>query len=168
MCVVSACTYANMDYNTNRTRDVMMDVRSDVNDVNVEDEVSATANSENDGTRDVPNNAGVSATCCLKIVSLNVCGLMSKMKYPEFREMSVWNDIICLTETKMDDLDSFDFDGFTCFMKNRSIYKRKWGGGGGGDSIASEKSDLKYGEGKWSMYIFKDELRKVYTSFIVL
>ena len=58
----SACTYANMEYNTNRTRDVMMDVRSDVN---VEDEVSATANSENDGTRDVPNNAGVSATCCL-------------------------------------------------------------------------------------------------------
>ena len=124
----SACTYANMDYNTNRTRDVMMDVRSDVNDVNVEDEVSATANSENDGTSDVPNNAGVSATCCLKIVSLNVCGLMSKMKYPEFCEMLVSNDIICLTETKMVDLDSFDFDGFTCFMKNRSIYKTKSGG----------------------------------------
>ena len=28
----------------------------------------------------------------------------------------------------MDDLDSFDFDGFTCFMKNRSIYKSKSGG----------------------------------------
>ena len=42
--------------------------------------------------------------------------------------MLVSNDIICLTETKMDDLDSFDFDGFICFMKNRSIYKRKsWG-----------------------------------------
>ena len=149
---MSACTYANMEYNTNRTRDVMMDVLSDVNDVNVEDQVSATANSENGGTRDVPNKAGVSATCCLKIVSLNVCGLMSKMKYPEFCEMQVSNDIICLTETKMDDLDSFDVDGFTCFMKNRSIYKRKWGGGGGGggggrgDSIASEKSDLKYDE----------------------
>ena len=127
----SACTYANMEYNTNRTRDVMMDM----NDVKVEDEVSATANSENDGTRDVPNKAGVSATCCLKIVSLNVCGLMSKMKYPEFCEMLVSNDIICLTETKMDDLDSFDFDGFTCFMKNRSIYKRKWGGGGGGIAL---------------------------------
>ena len=90
--------------------------------------MSTTANSENDGTRDVPNNAGVSAICCFKIVSLNVCGLMSKMKYPEFREMLVSNDIICLTETKMDDLDSFDFDGFICFMKNRSIYKRKSGG----------------------------------------
>ena len=54
-----------------------------------EDEVSTTANSQNDGTSDVPNNAGVSATCCFKIVSLNVCGLMSKMKYPEFREMLV-------------------------------------------------------------------------------
>ena len=109
----SACTYANMEYNTNRTRDVMMDVRSDVNDVNMEDEVSAPANSENDGTRDVPNKTGVSATCCLKIVSLNVSVLKSKMKYPELREMLVSNDIICLTETKMDDLDSFDFDGFT-------------------------------------------------------
>ena len=29
----------------------------------------------------------------------------------------------------MDNLDSFDFDGFTCFMKNRSIYKRESGGG---------------------------------------
>ena len=28
----------------------------------------------------------------------------------------------------MDDLDSCDFDGFTCSMKNRSIYKRKSGG----------------------------------------
>ena len=64
-----ACTYANMEYNTNTTRDVMMDVRSDVNDVNVKDQVSSTANSENDGTRDVPNKAGVSATCCLKTVS---------------------------------------------------------------------------------------------------
>ena len=124
----SACTYANMEYNTNRTRDEMMDVRSDVNDVNVEDEVSATANSENDVTRDVPNNTGVSATCCFKIVSLNVCELMSKMNYPEFCEMLVSNEIICLIETKMDDLDSFDFDGFTCVMKNRSIYKRKSGG----------------------------------------
>ena len=46
--------------------------------------------------------------------------------------MLVSNDIICLTETKMDDLDSFDFDGFTCFMKIRSIYKRKSGLLGGG------------------------------------
>ena len=62
--------------------------------------------------------------------------------------MLVSNDNVCLTETKMDHLDSFDFDGFTCFMTNRSIYKRKSGvgGWGGGDSIASEKSDFKYGE----------------------
>ena len=129
-----ACTYANMEYNTNTTRDVMMDVRSDVNDVNVKDQVSSTANSENDGTRDVPNNAGVSATCSFKIVSLNVCGLMSKIKYPEFREMLVSN-VVCLTQTKMDYLDSFDFDGFICFIKDLGIYKRKSGGGGGGGEI---------------------------------
>ena len=52
-------------------------------------------------------------------------------------------DIICLTETKMDGLDSFDFDGFTYFMKNRSIYKRKSGEvGGRGDSIAVSRFGL--------------------------
>ena len=50
--------------------------------------------------------------------------------------MLVSNDNVCLTETKMDDLDSFDFDGFTCFMTNRSIYKRKSGVGGWGGGIA--------------------------------
>ena len=99
------CSDVRNDVNSkndmNRSGSVVADVCNDVSEVNVEDEVSTTANSENDGTRAVPNNAGVSATCCFKIVSLNVCGLMSKMKYPEFREMLVSNDIICLTETKM-------------------------------------------------------------------
>ena len=95
------CNDVNSKNDMNKSGNVVVYVCNDVSDVNVEDEVSTTANSENDGTRDVPNNAGVSATCCLKIVSLNVCGLMSKMKYPEFREMLVSNDIICLTETKM-------------------------------------------------------------------
>ena len=65
---------------------------------------------------------------CFKIVSLNVYGLISKMKYSEFRELLVSNDIICLTKTKM---DNCDFDG--CVMKNRSTCKRKsWVGGGVG------------------------------------
>ena len=51
---IGACTYANMEYNMNRNRSVMMDVRSDVNG---EDEASTTANSETGWIRDLPNNA---------------------------------------------------------------------------------------------------------------
>ena len=58
----------------------------------------------------------------------DVCGLMPKMKYPQFRELLVSNDIICLIKPKLDDLDSCNTDGFTCFMKNRSTYEMKSGG----------------------------------------
>lgn len=53
---------------------------------------------------------------------------MSKMKYPEFRELLESYDIICLTEPKMDDLDSCDIDGFTYCVKNRTTCERKYGG----------------------------------------
>ena len=51
---IGAGTYANMEHNMTRNRDVMMDIRSDING---EDEASTTANSETSWTRDLPNNA---------------------------------------------------------------------------------------------------------------
>ena len=54
MMPIGACTYANMEYNMNRNRDVMMDIRSDVNG---EDEASTTVNSETSRIRDLPNIA---------------------------------------------------------------------------------------------------------------
>ena len=83
MPIRNACSYANMEFNMNKNRHVMMDVRSDVN---VKDQVSTT-NSEIVGARNVAHNTGVSANCCFKIMSLNTCGLMAKMKYVEFREL---------------------------------------------------------------------------------
>ena len=53
---------------------------------------------------------------------------MGKLKYPEFVEYADEFDIICLTETMLDDLDSIDLFGFACVMKNRSKFKRKSGG----------------------------------------
>ena len=41
----------------------------------------------------------------LKISSINVCGLCSKMKSPDFSEFVNNYDIVFLTETKLDDLD---------------------------------------------------------------
>ena len=54
MMPIGAGTYANMEHNMNRNRDVMMDIRSDVNG---EDEASTTANSETSRIRDLPNIA---------------------------------------------------------------------------------------------------------------
>ena len=42
----------------------------------------------------------------LKILNLNVCGLKSKLDTPEFMETCEKYDIVCLTETKLDDFDT--------------------------------------------------------------
>eukprot|EP00745_Piridium_sociabile_P028064 TRINITY_DN45105_c0_g1_i5.p1 TRINITY_DN45105_c0_g1~~TRINITY_DN45105_c0_g1_i5.p1 ORF type:complete len:291 (-),score=54.88 TRINITY_DN45105_c0_g1_i5:1949-2821(-) len=53
----------------------------------------------------------------VKFLSLNVGGLLGKVHDPEFCDVIFDNDIVCLTETKLDDLDNIDIDGFTCFTK---------------------------------------------------
>lgn len=45
-----------------------------------------------------------------KLLSLNVCGLKNKLEYPEFKTMLNMYDIVCLTETKFDNLDVVDDD----------------------------------------------------------
>ena len=64
----------------------------------------------------------------LKIASLNVCGLQSKLMFPEFTEFIEEYDLICLSETKLDDVDQCDVPGYTFFNKNRDRCKRKSGG----------------------------------------
>ena len=48
----------------------------------------------------------------LKILSLNVCGLVSKLHNPDFVEFLSLYDIICLTETKIDKIDDVVFEGY--------------------------------------------------------
>ena len=64
----------------------------------------------------------------LKCISLNVCGLLSKTKYPELLDLINENDLICLSETKLDRFDAIQFDGFSLFTKNRKKYRSKSGG----------------------------------------
>ena len=64
----------------------------------------------------------------LKIVSINVCGLCSKLKTPDFEDFVNNHDIIFLTETKLDDLDNCNISGYTLFRKNRGVCKKKSGG----------------------------------------
>ncbi len=47
----------------------------------------------------------INRTHTLSIVSLNVCGLRTKLEYDDFQELIKSNDIICLQEIKTDSLD---------------------------------------------------------------
>ena len=41
------------------------------------------------------------------------------MKYPDFEEFISHYDIICVSESKLDDCCNLDFKGFKCYMNNR-------------------------------------------------
>ena len=68
------------------------------------------------------------------ILSLNVCGLVSKLKYDVFVEKLLEYDIVCLSETKTDQVDEITviefakLHGYHCFCKSRKKMKRKSGG----------------------------------------
>ena len=47
-------------------------------------------------------------TLSIKVVCINVCGLLSKLRYPEFEEFCQSYDIVC----KLGSLDSFDIHNF--------------------------------------------------------
>jgi hypothetical protein len=44
----------------------------------------------------------------LNVLSLNCCGVKLRLQYPEFCELIKKNDIVCLQETKTDDIDKID------------------------------------------------------------
>jgi hypothetical protein len=48
----------------------------------------------------------------LKVLALNVCGLVSKLRNPDFREFISLYGIICLTVTKLDNYDEVELDGY--------------------------------------------------------
>ena len=65
----------------------------------------------------------------LKILSLNVCGLKSKLIHPEFIDLLNQYDIIGLQESKLDDIDIVDIKGFQMYSKNRTAVSRYRSGG---------------------------------------
>lgn len=65
----------------------------------------------------------------IKILCLNVCGLSSKLKVPEFISFLNKYDIIGLQETKTDESDCIQLDGFYVHLLNRvNLSRRKSGG----------------------------------------
>ena len=66
----------------------------------------------------------------VNIICLNVCGLVTKSHYPEFKDlMNNYYINMCFTESKTDDTDQVDIPGFEIYMKNRFKFKRVRSGG---------------------------------------
>ena len=55
----------------------------------------------------------------LKFLSINVCGLKSKLKIPEFISLINSYDIIGVQETKLDNADCVTVPGYTVVCQNR-------------------------------------------------
>ena len=64
----------------------------------------------------------------LSCLALNVCGILSKLKYPDFTNFISQFDIVCISESKLDDLDDISILGYIAFYKNRGKFRRKSGG----------------------------------------
>jgi hypothetical protein len=65
----------------------------------------------------------------LKISSLNVCGLKTRIQFPDFILLLNSYDILCVQETKLNSYDIIDVPGFTFYSKPRKDnYLRKSGG----------------------------------------
>ena len=65
----------------------------------------------------------------LKILSLNVCGLITKSNYPEFIELIQNYDIIGIQESKTDDCDFVNIPGYNVYLNNREKMSRRRSGG---------------------------------------
>lgn len=90
-------------------------------------DTKGNVNNENETTE--CNSLTSSDTSYARIVSINVCGLASKLRNPEFVDVISKYDIICLTETKTDKADNIDIPNFSVFSKHRSnLSFRKSGG----------------------------------------
>ena len=64
----------------------------------------------------------------LSCLALNVCGMLSKMKYPDFVSFISNYDIVAISESKLYDTDSVEVPGCVALHKSRGKVRRKSGG----------------------------------------
>ena len=83
--------------------------------INVGNLVSAQKNLPKEGNNPVyVNNDLISQNVIpsVKIYALNVCGIISKLKFPDIEENCANYDILCFFESRIDDFDEIEFSGF--------------------------------------------------------
>ena len=64
----------------------------------------------------------------LSCLALNVCGMLSKIKYPDFVSFISNYGIIAISESKLDDTGSVDVPGYVAFYQKRGEFRWKLGG----------------------------------------
>ena len=80
-------------------------------------------------SRVLPDQVNQNTKTRLNIASINVCGLKSRVNYPEFIQLIQRYDIVCISETKLDQYDIIECPNYTFLSKPRTEkYKRKSGG----------------------------------------
>ena len=67
--------------------------------------------------------------CHLKLLSLNVCGLVTRSNYPEFIDLIRNYDILGIQESKTDDCDFVNIPGYNVYFNNRENLSRRKSGG---------------------------------------
>ena len=65
----------------------------------------------------------------LKLLCINVCGLLARLRCPEFVELLQGYDIIGIQESKTDDTDNIYLPGYTYTEDNRCKMARIKSGG---------------------------------------
>ena len=88
-----------------------------INDLNNCDSPKSNANVVN------VNHESQSNKCHFSVLSLNVCGLQSKLICPGFLELISKYNTIGLQETKLNDLDHVDVEGYEIHCKNRKTVR---------------------------------------------
>ena len=71
----------------------------------------------------------INTYCHLKLLSLNVCGLVTKSNYPEFIDLIRNYDIIGIQESKTDDCDFVNKPGYNVYFTSRENLSRRKSGG---------------------------------------
>ena len=125
-----------------REQDVTVD--STLSDATEHDKIDISVQNHKNSLPDVANvydfiDKGGNRT--LKIVTLNICGVFSKLNFPEFFDFVNMFDVICLVETKLDPYDSFQVEGYDTFTYRR---KSKKGVRCGGIAVLIKSELCKY------------------------
>ena len=138
MSVNSESFYVDMRAKTSQAASEVIEVGASHATSN-EEVISATETKESEGetTNDYHGNVMSvlpTSNSNFPILSLNVCGLRTKLNYPVFIENITRYKIVLLQESKANVIDSNRIElvcknnDFTCFIKNRELCKRKSGG----------------------------------------
>ena len=118
----------NQVQNVNKNACAVENIISDSNGRKVR--VPNLPNKENNPSCDIANSKNsVNADNVIKILALNVCNLLTKFRAPEIEEFCNTYDILCFSESKLDQYDEVEIKSFKALPPlNRKNAKRKSGG----------------------------------------